>query len=501
MSIRIGLARLAGARPSLLRKTPGDLTKQAAMGGVLLTTAGVAAISAFFAMSSALSAVWWVAILIGLGWGVVILNLDRMLIISMNGLHTFRLKLLAAIPRVLLALVIGTVVSTPLVLRIFQPEIEARLPQVQSRDIEAVQGDLRGANDRIGQLSAQQTQLQAAIDGKSAPAVSNDPDVQAATKVYQAADSTYQQLDQAAQCELDGTCGSGHPGNGESYQSKKSAADDALQARNQAKSQLDQATAAAAKRLQGAATQAAAQARQQLPVVQAELAQQEKSRDSLAKESFQNASGDTGLLARLQALELLTKEDSTAWWTHAMLFLLFVCIELLPVLTKVITSFGLRTPYDALVEREDDSTVRLDGLRADAERDIARQNAEARVAIAQQQLDKQVEAGKLAAERVAEEQSKITMRAIEVWAGLAQLRADEEIQRWYEANVGHLAPPAQATPVPTHGIAWPATPAPPGSPGSAVPPFTSPHTVPLNVPSGPRHNNGRYSWPVNGHHN
>ena len=45
------LARLAGARADILQQLPGALAKQSAMGAVLLTTAGFAAVSAAYALN------------------------------------------------------------------------------------------------------------------------------------------------------------------------------------------------------------------------------------------------------------------------------------------------------------------------------------------------------------------------------------------------------------------------------------------------------------------
>ena len=97
MTARTMLALIAGARPELAEQS-GDLTKQAAMGGVLCSTALVAGVSAFFALSDTLRLAWPAALGASLMWALVILNLDRMLIVSMNGMRGMKLKLAAACP-------------------------------------------------------------------------------------------------------------------------------------------------------------------------------------------------------------------------------------------------------------------------------------------------------------------------------------------------------------------------------------------------------------------
>jgi hypothetical protein len=52
-----GLAVLAGARPDVLEAAPGARARFVALGGVLLSTGGLAAVSAAFAVHMALG-VW-----------------------------------------------------------------------------------------------------------------------------------------------------------------------------------------------------------------------------------------------------------------------------------------------------------------------------------------------------------------------------------------------------------------------------------------------------------
>src|SRR5919112_1571338 len=109
---RIGdsLAALAGARPDILETAPGARARFVALGGVLLSTGGLAVLSAAFAVHMALGAWWPVALLLGVGWGFVIVNLDRMLLVGMAHDSSLKRNLLMAVPRVGLALVLGIVI-------------------------------------------------------------------------------------------------------------------------------------------------------------------------------------------------------------------------------------------------------------------------------------------------------------------------------------------------------------------------------------------------------
>src|SRR5690349_25160567 len=99
---RIGnaLAVLAGARGDILELAPGARPRFVAMGGVLLSTGGLAVLSAAFAVHMALGVWWPLALLAGLGWGFVVVNLDRMLVVGMAHDASLKRNLLLAVPRV-----------------------------------------------------------------------------------------------------------------------------------------------------------------------------------------------------------------------------------------------------------------------------------------------------------------------------------------------------------------------------------------------------------------
>src|SRR5690349_13663184 len=136
------LAVLAGARTDLLEVAPGARARFVALGGVLLSTGGLALVSAAFAVHMALGAPWIVALLVGLGWGTVIVNLDRMLLVGMAHDASVKRNVLLAVPRVGLALVLGIVISTPLTLQIFHKEIDTEIVALQAAASDAYKKSL-----------------------------------------------------------------------------------------------------------------------------------------------------------------------------------------------------------------------------------------------------------------------------------------------------------------------------------------------------------------------
>src|SRR3712207_217914 len=218
------LASLAGARLDVLSVAPGSRSKYVALGGVLLSTGALAALSMTFAVHMSLGAPWLLAAVIGLGWGVVIVNLDRMLLVGMAHDTSVWRNAAMAVPRIGLAVLLGTVISMPLTLQIFAKEIAATIVTLQAEAANEFTTELDAAA-RYAQIPALQAGIaedQAVLAGGGATDPNADPRVTAAVAdrdakkaTYDAAQTTWTELQAKAQCELDGTCGSGEPGRSE----------------------------------------------------------------------------------------------------------------------------------------------------------------------------------------------------------------------------------------------------------------------------------------------
>jgi hypothetical protein len=191
-----GMAVLAGARPEVLASAPGARARFVALGGVLLSTGGLAVLSAAFAVHMALGVWWPFALLVGLGWGTVIVNLDRMLLVGMAHDASLRRNLMLAVPRIALALVLGVVIATPLTLQVFHREIDTEVVALQAEASDAYKTSLdsdarfRGLPALRSRVAAEQTVV--ATGGATDPAlVSVRSGAAAAQAAYSAALSRY----------------------------------------------------------------------------------------------------------------------------------------------------------------------------------------------------------------------------------------------------------------------------------------------------------------------
>lgn len=116
---------ITGADSELLNKSPkGDQIKYSGIGGLILFTSLLAALSGGYAVQSTIQNLP-ASILLGIGWGLVILNINR-LIFSTIRRNTGRptQKLTFALPRIILSIAIVVVIVRPLELKIFESQID-----------------------------------------------------------------------------------------------------------------------------------------------------------------------------------------------------------------------------------------------------------------------------------------------------------------------------------------------------------------------------------------
>ena len=388
-----GLAALGGARADVLEVAPGARPRFVAMGGVLLSTGGLAVLSAAFAVHMALGVWWPFALLAGLGWGFVVVNLDRMLVVGMTHDASTRRNLLLAVPRMGLALVLGVVIATPLTLQVFAKEIDTEVVAMQAEAADAHRAALE-ADERFAGLPALRESVAAdeaivASGGQTDPvlaALRGEVTVQQA--VYDDAVATGRKLEAKAQCELDGTCGTGDAGAGKAYVQARAAADRQTRAVDAARTQLDAALAAVA----AAELRSADLAATSLETDRAALTRLTAELDRLQAAFDAENEGSGGILARLEALDRLGDRNGTLAAAQFMLSLLFMCVEILPVLMKLLLTFGPPSAYDRLVALRDSGDVDIEELQQDSRREVAQAKEELLVLAETERIDRQKEA-------------------------------------------------------------------------------------------------------------
>jgi hypothetical protein len=120
----------SGAHIGTLKKYPIEHNKFVGIGATIFFTALFASLSGGYAMYFVFSGSPFAigfAILFGLIWGTAIFNMDRYIVSSIDKQGATNQQILQATPRILLAIMIGIVISRPLELKIFDKEIRQKL--------------------------------------------------------------------------------------------------------------------------------------------------------------------------------------------------------------------------------------------------------------------------------------------------------------------------------------------------------------------------------------
>jgi hypothetical protein len=155
------LTRLAGADQELLSRLPSERPRFQTLGLVLITTALVAALSMGVALHLTAGSIA-LAIPLGAFWGFLVLTLDRSLVVSATERSRTISRLLVLLPRLVFSITLGTLTATPLVLKIFETEIEAQIALTQPD----LAGQGIGILDRLvalDQLGKQNSFMQVAV--------------------------------------------------------------------------------------------------------------------------------------------------------------------------------------------------------------------------------------------------------------------------------------------------------------------------------------------------
>lgn len=120
----------AGVHTETLQKYPEEHSKYFSIGATIFFTGLFAAIAGGYALYFVFSGGDYALIyslLFGIIWGLAIFNMDRYIVLSIDKSKSGLKQFLQALPRIILAIIIGIVISRPLELKIFDKEISDHL--------------------------------------------------------------------------------------------------------------------------------------------------------------------------------------------------------------------------------------------------------------------------------------------------------------------------------------------------------------------------------------
>lgn len=382
----------SGANRHILRQCPTEYSKYFGIGGTIFFTAAMAALSGGYAFNTIFNSVW-IAIGFGIFWGLLIFNLDRFIVNTMysDGKHTISLKELGlGSPRIVIAIFLGVVISTPIEMRIFEDEIGKELNSMQ---IEETNRAKEKNNELYAKIKEKELKVEEYIQ-KQAENESELTDLE--NKLY---------------AETNGTGVTGKIGYGPAAKQLQEAVDRKRNAVREANEKLDK----------------------QIDIIRSELKILYSERDKSIANTDNATAKMTGFTARMEAMynitswkneeERLAGEKNTLFWVRTIIMLLFIIIEIAPTLFKMMIASG---PYDELLKEE------MERKKAQAILNVSRINDDANTQIQivveknKDKLAAEVAANKEILAKIASVQAELLETAIEEWRKeeLAKIKAN-----------------------------------------------------------------------------
>ncbi|RFC54057.1 DUF4407 domain-containing protein [Brumimicrobium aurantiacum] len=313
----------SGADLEILKQAPTDANKYFGIGGTIIFTALMASFAGgyaiFITFNSAL-----VAVFFGLFWGALIFNLDRYIVSTFgvgDGKKTIsKQELLEGAPRLLMAVVLGFVIATPLELKLFEDSINEQIGQNVRVERQNLKNEASAKNDplivnwvaKIAKLEKDNNNYQKVIDSKL---------------------NTYNLADKDQQDEWNTGKFSGKPGKGELWDELKAKADRALADYQKYESEY---------------TTKISDNNKSIHLLNEQINKQTKQNLEASELSKRVIEQNTGLLVRLEALSQITSRSSTLLFAKWLITILFIFIEISPILFKMMTERGT---YDDILDR------------------------------------------------------------------------------------------------------------------------------------------------------
>lgn len=354
----------SGANRHILRQCPTEYSKYFGIGGTIFFTAAMAMLSGGYAFYTIFNSIP-LAIAFGVFWGLLIFNLDRFIVNTMysDGKYTISWgELAAGTPRLIIAIFLGIVISTPLEMKIFEDRINSQLVKdnIERTNI-ARETATKGNQPLIARrdtLDAQRNR----ISDKLAEA------------------------NEALKQEGEGSALSGKPGHGPIYKDKE-ANRDAIE------KWLKEWDEAHGEELKG-------------------LREQIRINNSKTGEDIEKSNGENGFCARYEAFANIKKEVPAARVVSIFIMMLFIIIEVAPTFFKMMIASG---PYDELLHEEMERKRALAITNVSKINDEANTQIQITVAKNAERLSAEVAANKEILSKIASVQAELLETAIEEW--------------------------------------------------------------------------------------
>ncbi|MEO9891661.1 DUF4407 domain-containing protein [Aurantibacter sp.] len=297
--------RCSGADSKILETcSEGEQNKFTGIGATVFFTAIMAFIASSYALFTVFDNIYY-AIFFGLVWGLLIFNLDRFIVSTIKKRNSFKSEFLQASPRIILAIIIAIVISTPLEMKLFEKEINQVLLEQKN--------DMTLANKQ--QVALQYT-----------PAIEKlNQDIATLKSEITIKENETNALYDTYILEAEGKAGTMLLGKGPVYEEKREKHDAALKDLSILKESNTN----------------------KIALLESEITSLNIEYAEVVKGSQPTIDGFDGLMSRVNAL------DKLPWIPSFFIFLLFLAIETSPIIAKLLAPKG---EYDLKLDDEE-STI------------------------------------------------------------------------------------------------------------------------------------------------
>jgi hypothetical protein len=417
----------SGADLEILNQVPIEKSKYFGIGGTIIFTALMASFAGGYAFFTAFKNTY-LALPFGIFWGSLIFNLDRYIVASFgvgDGKKTIsKQELIEAAPRLAMAIILGFVISTPLELKLFEKEINVEIQNIIGEERTKLDD---GQKPILRIISSKKTEIQKLKDEQNSYE-SKAEDLSKKTTIEDQQIKFIESQLSLLNSEIQNNQKKYNYYNGIALNTnndfvrvnairKKSIYNNTKNYKKKAEliNKINELQNSKLTRGQEYFDQAKESRKSNQPKIEALEKEITILNDKIGRSRDENeeiSKQYSGLMARLEALSRLTDKYTILFIVKWLISILFVFIEIAPILFKMMTERG---PYDDIVDRKKhEYKVRQLEIQSNINQEI---NIAVRIHNEkyEQKLNAELESNKKILEAISKAQQEIAIAAIEKW--------------------------------------------------------------------------------------
>ncbi len=443
----------AGTNIDVLEKCPTDHSKYFGVGGTIVFTALMASFAGGYAFFTAFKSTP-LAFGFGVFWGLLIFNLDRYIVSTIGkGDGTSKItkeEWKIAAPRLIMAVLLGFVIATPLELKIFETEIQTvverlkidKAEELKSRDIsfnaefDNTKTELTLVETNLTELTNNKKQLSDNA-GQFFEDKKKDLQKDLTSKISElnVLENKVSTLHSSYIGAIKDSLSTNVINNRKSLRDQEIVKRDKLRnerikIENEIKELNDNKGTAILQEQQKIDKQISILVNQKETLLD-RVSELSKTRTNKRENYDNKVENYDGFAAHLEAMSILTSEKSAIFWAKWLITLLFIFIEIAPVLFKLMTDAG---PYDDIMERiKHESNVREKQKISDINDDI---NTSIRISSERNKsrLDAELKGNEELITSIALAQADIAKLAVEKWKEKEIIKLDKSLSHIIQSN-------------------------------------------------------------------